>query len=443
MELIAPVGITIGDPGETGCLCFKLGDVGGALHFPVWCPDEQEHQRHHVIVRNGHDTGVQGCPQQYLCKTCGRSFYAHTSGFFHALWEDLTGVLRKALAGGRLDLRQLVARFHVTDSAASRLLGAMVDQLARTGAYYRFKHIPREGRAVFVDETWINIASETWYLVLFVNEKGKVLDAVLSPTRKGSIILEHLWRVVNRLRRGLLVLVTDDLSTYKGVAFDLGKDVIHVRHVHKPPYNRIVVDTITWEGNVAHYTTAATASEVVKGTNAFIAMVSYRDRTRCETGRRGRKPGGKNRPKPVIAREKKDREKRGRRKRGPADAFKKGMPNVYYFDGKEGSVAPWGQGDPVVAASFSTLAKVFEKRCITTNPVESSFSTFKKLVNFRGKRTPARMQSITDLFFIIRQERGALAQLMKSLKFNPSFVFANICNLIEVKKPHYRPRRKS
>ncbi len=317
----------------------------------------------------------------------------------------------------------------------------MCARLVLTDAYRRFKHGRRVGEVVFVDETWVEVAGKTWYLVVFVNEHGKVLDAVLEPSRKAAVITTHLEKILARALPGVKFLVTDDFSTYKGVAFALGRDIVHVRHVHKPPYGRVVVDVVRWEGNVAHYTTAATCNDVVTGSNAFIAMVSRRTRTRHERGKRGRKPGGKNRSRRDIEAEKRRKAGRGRKKRGPADPFKKGAPEVFQFDAREGSVTPWGRGDAEVATTFAALAKVFGNRCITTNPVEWEFSALKKLVDFRGKRTPRRLRAILELYFVTRQERDALPHLLRELDFNPGMVLANLGRLTKFKKPSYRVRR--
>ncbi|MGQ4875215.1 MAG: hypothetical protein ACP6IY_14205 [Promethearchaeia archaeon] len=40
------------------------------------------------------------------------------------------------------------------------------------------------------------------------------------------------------------LFITDDFSAYKGAMTGLKRNVIHVRHIHQPPYGRIVIDEI-------------------------------------------------------------------------------------------------------------------------------------------------------------------------------------------------------
>ncbi len=88
--------IVIGDESDAGRLEFRLGGVAGEFRYPIRCPGERAHERHHHFTKNGHDTSVKGNPQQFRCQTCKASFYPHTSAFFRALWDDLKTELRRA-----------------------------------------------------------------------------------------------------------------------------------------------------------------------------------------------------------------------------------------------------------------------------------------------------------------------------------------------------------
>lgn len=73
--------------------------------------------------------------------------------------------------------------------------------------------------------------------------------------------------------------------------------------------------------------------------------------------------------------------------RGRKNLFKNGKYMVYQFSMKEGKVAPLWNANPVVAESLEVCAKYFAGNCMTTNYVEQQFSTLKKLIDFKGKRT--------------------------------------------------------
>ena len=117
----------------------------------------------------------------------------------------------------------------------------------------------------------------------------------LVEKRSKEKILELFEKAEQRLGKEVKMMITDDFQAYKGVATDLGRDMIHVQHIHSPPYGRIVVDLIEHRGNeiiTSHY---ATSFDIFLDTNTFIVLVSESVKKIHKKGKRGRPKGDKNR----------------------------------------------------------------------------------------------------------------------------------------------------
>ncbi|OLS15900.1 MAG: hypothetical protein RBG13Loki_0469 [Promethearchaeota archaeon CR_4] len=226
----------------------------------------------------------------------------------------------------------------------------------------------------------------------------------------------------------------------------LGVNITHVRCVHKPPFGRVIIDVIKWEGPVAHYTTAATTSDVLKAGNTFFARVTkHNKKNKAPGGKPGRRKGRKNRPKEVIAAEKTEKARQkeaGPKKRGRKNYTKEGEVHVFHYDPRVVQVMPRYGSDPEVARVFTQLLAYFAGKCITTNTEEEFFSAFKRLMHFSGWRTPEYWQELIETFVILRQEKGAVGHLVDLLDFRPQMLRKNLHKLITIKIPNSGARKK-
>jgi len=139
-----------------------------------------------------------------------------------------------------------------------------------------------------------------------------------------------------------------------------------------------------------------------------------------ETGKMGRKKGGKNRPKDVIDREKRQKKKsKGKIKRGPKNPFKHGEIHVYHYDKEEGLFHPRYSSDESVVNCLQELVTVFESRHITTNPVENIFSVLKKLIDFRGRRSLDFWKLLIRYYFTVRECPSILKEILDDFVLSP------------------------
>jgi hypothetical protein len=130
----------------------------------------------------------------------------------------------------------------------------------------------------------------------------------LVEKREQNIILEMVNDYANKLAYGLQIIVTDSFLTYKGVAVEIArifnKDIIHVRHIHQPPYGRIEIGYYKPNPKGIDVTTLKATNEITAVNGYFLRRMSQKHLNGLEKQKRGRKAGGKNRSKEEIEAEK-------------------------------------------------------------------------------------------------------------------------------------------
>jgi len=406
-------------------------DAFSTFDVEIECPDTLNGCSSENVVKRGHDKKVKGEPQHYECKNCNRHFYAHTSGFFSKLERSINEHLFSVLKDGKIDYKLLGEILSSSLSTVSNILRFIVEKVANHPKTDVIWKGPSSGEAIFIDETFIKIAKRMWYLIVFLSEKGNVLAFELVKKRTKEKILELFKKAEQRLDKEVKIFITDDFPTYKGVAIGLERDIIHVRHIHKPPYGRIVVDEITRKENeiiTRHY---ATTNDILVETNAFIVQVSESVKKKSENGKKGRKKAGKNRPKEVIEEQKRQKKEQSvKKKRGPKDPFKDAETHVYHYDKKRGEFRPMFGSDEKFVACLIELLKVFGNKHITTNPMENTFSVLKKLIDFRGKRDLEHWHLLLKYYFTVRESPWILKEVLDELKLSPQMLHKALYKLL-------------
>jgi transposase-like protein len=267
-------------------------DLSSTFFIELACPNTLNGCSSESIIKHGQDTSVKGDPQHYECKECERHFYPHTSGFFTQLKQSINERLFSVLRNGLIDTKLLGEILGCYPATISKIMRFIVEKVANHPKTEIFWKSPTKAKAIFIDETWINISRKTWYLVVLLNEEGNVLAFELVKKRTSSKIIELILRTERRLNQSVGMLITDDFSTYKGVATGLKRDLIHVRHIHQPPYGRVVIDKIEIIEKEIVTTHMATTNDILRETNTFIVRISKSVKRIHETGKRGRKKGG-------------------------------------------------------------------------------------------------------------------------------------------------------
>lgn len=401
-------------------LHFTIGSCEFTEMIPIICPNEVDNAYCHIITKNGNDTHHSQIVQQYRCKTCGRTFYAHTSREVNAIDQQLRDYLSEKIQGGRLNSGNISSLLNTSHATASRILQKILNTVALLPNYRSFRMKHRNSSSLFLDETFLNICGHTWYLIVVLSGNGKFMDFRLVKHRTKEIFASMISDAGKRLNYGLKTVYTDGFMAYKGAIQELKQPIIHVRHIHRPPYGRIEVDTYTFDSHHMIIHTLKTTNELPKAGGYFLGWQKIK-RYRLGTMKRGRKAGGKNRSKGEIefdkCRKRARKGKRGRPK-GCKMPRGRGILQVFEHNIKDGCVRAVASSSELIAKSLTRVFREFPAKCITTNLVENVFSVLKKLVNFRGYRTPDGWKRLLVGYFILRDDPKILQQVLNSMNFS-------------------------
>lgn len=388
----------------------RKGEQHDTFTLPCKCPACGSS----ALLCNGHDTRVKGNPQNVVCKGCGKAFYPHTSYHAKQFIPDLRSAIRDCIEGGHLNNQRLKATLHKSDSSISGLLERIVSLVNDSPIAKAFWSQLVDAHAFFADETFITINGKGWYIIAIRAQDGQVLSIDILEHRTADILLDLIIAAMKRLIAPLTVLITDGFPAYKNVAKRIGHDLVHVQCLHKPPYKRVIIDQIHHEGNKIITTTLATGDDILKGTNAFVAQESRHVEINSN-GKRGRPKGikngsGKNNyllkiPKP-HPNDKRPREYRNARTR------------AFYFDAKAGTVHAFLEEGKPRHAGLEALVPLFTGLCITTNILETLFSTIKQLLNFRGHRSVEQWRATVKACIVIWFCPHVVAEVVAKLEIS-------------------------
>lgn len=422
---------------HTFSLNISIGDYQIVEKIPIYCPNETDQNNPHYFVKNGRDTHLANPPQQYLCRSCGKSFYPHTSKFITDLESDLKEIIRDTIQYGKITIPTLASRIRVSRSLASHLLKRVLES---TKDYIKghtcFQTKVQRNSVLFVDETFITIGHKTWYLIVVISGDNHVMALKLAEHRDEKTLYEIIENCANRLVFGLWLLVSDGLMAYKGIAkslaIKLNHPLVHVRHIHKPNYHDIQMDHYEKVGMDLVISSADFWNDIFLEDGGFIAYVKEK-KERLEKLKRGRKAGVKNRSKEEILEEKQKKLNPSKPKGRPKGSTKEknaGSPQVFIHKKKDGCVKTIWNSSTAVASALNVVLEQFTGQYITTNLIEKEFSVLKELLCFRGRRSAEHWLDLLAAYYAVREDPDLLEKVLENLSISPTTIRHTIQGLI-------------
>ena len=273
---------------------FKVNDYESTLEIPIQCPNSSNGCKSDNIKKDGHDTSVKFSPQKFTCKDCQVTFYAHTSAFYREIEPAVNELMLHLFEKGKIDSNSIKNILECSDSSVSIILKRVMEAINESITVKMAWETPSSGNVIFVDETWIKIFSKTWYLVVVVSEDRRVLGWKIVEKRTAEVVASLIYESILRLPCPPTIIVTDDFSVYKKVVKQLNYNLIHIRHIHKPPHQHMIIDIIEHKPNKIITTDVATTNDIFCAENTFLTRISTSEENLHEKGKRGRKKGSKN-----------------------------------------------------------------------------------------------------------------------------------------------------
>lgn len=207
--------------------------------IPLFCPECGSDR----IWKAGIDPTSKQKPQKIYCADCGRRFYPHTSKFFQDQTQNLLRDLIEAALGRGHTIADLATRYRMAPSVISTILTDFFAYLTEVQAKAQSVRERHPGKVILMDEKFLKIGGTAYKWIIAVNEHGDPLAELLARDRAASTILMVLLAAIQAGGQPDLI-VTDGFAGYRKALLLAGLSLIHIEHIHKPPYGRVIITHI-------------------------------------------------------------------------------------------------------------------------------------------------------------------------------------------------------
>ena len=242
------------------------------LEIPLLCPECGSGR----IWKTGKDPTRKTKPQKVYCADCGKRFYPHTSQFFQDQTEDfLTDLIEAALRRGH-KVTDLATRYNVSPSVISTILTDFLDYIAEVKDKACSYHEIQPGKVILMDEKFLKIGSEKYKLIIALNEHGDPLAYLLARDRAATTILGVLLEAIQAGGHPDMI-VTDGYLGYRKAIKLTGLSIIHVEHIHKPPYRRVIITKIEQTKTEIKETSIGTTNDIFVQNGANIGRAFVKE----------------------------------------------------------------------------------------------------------------------------------------------------------------------
>jgi transposase-like protein len=212
------------------------------VDFEIICPNCGVKRQ--KIKKNGHDIKLEGKPQIFYCKTCSKSFFAHTSWIFKKFTNLIIEKVVNSLFIDNLDPKSISKIIGISSSTITKIRYQCFDLLSKKVSIIRseaqnvkkFENLPLIRQSgIWWDETFFKINGSSYSLILIINALGRVLGYKFSKTRNENDYLSILNPILDKLPE-LPIFICDGAPTYEGVVKSLKRRAYVIQHIHSHPW---------------------------------------------------------------------------------------------------------------------------------------------------------------------------------------------------------------
>jgi len=318
-----------------------------------------------------------------------RQFVLTTSYQFQALiavklqnfYEDLMieGTRQNALA----------KKYGISEAQVSALrfeLEKAIDALHRLDALV-VKRQPDS--AIAIDETFLKIEGVSIYVILATGyQSRKTIGVKVSKTRSEGDIRAVFDEAEKNTVNGIDTVTSDALNATQSTVKNLGKEITHIIHPHKRPYDKAVIKHYRYEENERITTVVGVPTDFCKtrGKRLFRVLETRTNLTPKIKKKRGRPIGStkkskKNKPKKSQG----PKKKRGRK--GLFSVFTKGKIHYATIDPYRKTVKITKGSSSTVAAALNATLFIYALMSIQNNLAENINSFIRVVMRLTGPKT--------------------------------------------------------
>jgi transposase-like protein len=420
-----------------------------SFDFPIVCPRCRTQPAR--LEKVGREAKIKGRPQRYHCQVCGRYFMAHTSAFWLLQRDEFIARLLQTRYTEARSFKSLCREYQLSTGQLARLLQAfwkavLVDACRLEQLEHQWLGLSTEAchqiRTIWVDETFIKIQGQTWYLIVAVDKIGRVIHHRLLDNRSENALC-LFWDELTEKCPHIQLIVTDGISGYERMCKNQKQRLFHIQHIHKDDRRQVQVTQYDydWErGLHSMKQVGMTNDGLLTNESTLVHYIEKEEKDRTVKrpkgrlkGRKDSKPRKKRADQPQVGPPTGEMSPSPPQKRGRKNVFRDGRPYVLdslTLNGGLGVVSlQYGTNkskDSPFGAVFQVFtlimvaAQTFPGVHITSNRIETCFSRFDAWQETRGRRTVRTVDRDTTLFFTYDAWQSRLMDLVKKMDYRLS-----------------------
>ena len=374
------------------------------------------------ITFNGMAKRKTGEVQNLKCEKCKSQFKIHTSLHFQEklelmLWDACV----EAVQDGAKQ-KTIARKWGFSDSTMSKIVSILKEELSQIHELAPLLDEKVDASLISMDEAFITVGGKKRVIIIARDNEGKTLAFSVSERRAEEDLRAVFDAAEAQMESPARVLLSDGLNAYQGMARNLKRDIIHAIHIHKPPYTRLIVRSIKYDGHHREELTVATKTNILtrrgKREVRYVKSKKYVGPPR----KRGRKKGTKIKKKKAKKRAPSPQNKKRGPKHGLSTLHKRGAKGYIKVDPYRQTIRGANTLPPELVPTFQELQAIFGRDHIVNNFSEYGISQFRRLVPFSGKQTVEGLEARLSLFF--RVKNGQDFQMPPGLarRFRPRLV---------------------
>jgi len=358
-------------------------------------------------------------PRQFVLTT-SHQFQALIAVKLQSFYEDLMieGTRQNALA----------KKYGISEAQVSALrfeLENAIDALHRLDTLV----IERQpDSAIAIDETFLKIEGVSIYVILATGYNSrKTLGVKVSMNRSEEDIRAVFNEAERNTVNGIDSVTSDALNATQSMVKNVGKEITHVIHPHKKPYDKAIIKHYRYEKDERITTTIGVPTDFFKtrGKRQFRVLETRTNLTPKVKKKRGR-PKGSTKKSTKIKPKKALESKKKRGRKGLFSVFTKGK--IYYatIDPYRKTIKIRKEMSSTVCAALNATLFLFVLMSIQNNLAENINSFIRVVMRLTGPKTVEFAEQRVRATLKIRNHPELLQNIKISRTMRGEFLLNNL-----------------
>ncbi|TFG11240.1 MAG: hypothetical protein EU535_07460 [Promethearchaeota archaeon] len=287
--------------------------------------------------------------------------------------------------------------------------------------------MPQPDKAIAIDETFLRIEEKKVYIIVATGyTTHKVLGVKVSFTRKEQDMREVFDEAERNTMYQISTVISDAWTSTIAMVKNLGREITHVIHKHKKPYDKAVIKHYEYTDTERMTTDIGVKTDVMKkrATRQGHYMVKREVLNAPPPKKVGRPKGSKTKKKVKSSNKNK---KRGRK--GLFKVFDKGIKFFFKVDPYRKKVRVSKNLPATVSATLAELLDLFALKSIQNNVSENLNSVLQSLLRLRGPKTVESVERRIRAFLIVRNIPNILDEIHIERNVRGTFFKDNISSI--------------